>query len=129
MANNDPLGRCLVLAGRCLRSDSVPPDILKLKICSWVSHSSIRVSAVSSREAELESRSSAISELISANEDLSRSRVVLEMKCVELEEQRDRWAAEEREVKQRMEVMRKELEVRSWISMKCSTSMKRILNI
>ena len=68
---------------------------------------------MSSREAELESRSSAVSELISANEDLSRSRVVLEMKCVELEEQRDRWAAEERELKQRMEVMRKELEVRS----------------
>ena len=86
-------------------------------------HSSIRVSAVSSREAELESRSSAISELISANEDLSRSRVVLEVKCVELEEQRDRWAVEERELKQRMEVMRKELEVRSsWKSMKCSVS-------
>ena len=66
---------------------------------------------MSSREAELESRSTAISELISANEDLSRNRVVLEMKCVELEEQRDRWAVEEREVKQRMEVMRKELEV------------------
>ena len=48
-----------------------------------------------------------------ANEDLSRSRVVLEVKCVELEEQRDRWATEERELKQRMEVMRKELEVRS----------------
>ena len=73
---------------------------------------------MSSREAELESRSSAISELISANEDLSRSRVVLEVKCVELEEQRDRWATEERELKQRMEVMRKELEVRSsWKSM------------
>ena len=79
--------------------------------------------AVSSREAELESRSSAISELISANEDLSRSRVVLEVKCVELEEQRDRWAVEERELKQRMEVMRRELEVRSsWKSMKCSVS-------
>ena len=76
---------------------------------------------MSSREAELESRSSAISELISANEDLSRSRVVLEVKCVELEEQRDRWAVEERELKQSMEVMRKELEVRSlWKSMKCS---------
>ena len=76
---------------------------------------------MSSREAELESRSSAISELISANEDLSRSRVVLEVKCVELEEQRDRWATEERELKQRMEVMRRELEVRSsWKSMKCS---------
>ena len=68
---------------------------------------------MSSRETELESRSSAISELISANEDLSRSRVVLEVKCVELEEQRDRWAVEERELKQSMEVMRKELEVRS----------------
>ena len=79
--------------------------------------------AVSSREAELESRSSAISELISANEDLSRSRVVLEVKCVELEEQRDRWATEERELKQRMEVMRRELEVRSFgKSMKCALS-------
>ena len=53
-----------------------------------------------------------MSELISANEELSRSRVVLEMKCVELEEQRDRWALEERDIKQRMEQMRKELKVR-----------------
>ena len=52
-----------------------------------------------------------MSELISANEELSRSRVVLEMKCVELEEQRDRWALEERDIKQRMEQMRKELKV------------------
>ena len=68
-------------------------------------------SAVSTRDAELESRSTALSELISANEELSRSRVVLEMKCVELEEQRDRWVQEEREIKQRMEEMRKELKV------------------
>jgi hypothetical protein len=33
------------------------------------------------------------------------------MKCVEMEEQRDRWTVEEREVKQRMNVMKKELEV------------------
>ena len=59
----------------------------------------------------MESRSTALSELITANEDLSRSRVVLEMKCVELEEQRDRWVLEERDVKQRMEGMRKELKV------------------
>ena len=68
-------------------------------------------SAVSTRDAELESRSTALSELISANEELSRSRVVLEMKCVELEEQRDRWVQDEREIKQRMEEMRKELKV------------------
>ena len=68
-------------------------------------------SAVSSRDNEMESRSTALSELITANEDLSRSRVVLEMKCVELEEQRDRWVLEERDVKQRMEGMRKELKV------------------
>ena len=66
---------------------------------------------MSTRDAELESRSTALSELISANEELSRSRVVLEMKCVELEEQRDRWVQEEREIKQRMEEMRKELKV------------------
>ena len=72
----------------------------------------LNFSAVSTRDSELETRSSALSELISANEELSRSRVVLEMKCVELEEQRDRWVLEEREVKQRMEEMRKELKVR-----------------
>lgn len=66
---------------------------------------------MSSRDNEMESRSTALSELITANEDLSRSRVVLEMKCVELEEQRDRWVLEERDVKQRMEGMRKELKV------------------
>ena len=66
---------------------------------------------MSTRDAELESRSSALSELISANEELSRSRVVLEMKCVELEEQRDRWVLEEKDIKQRMEEMRKELKV------------------
>ena len=66
---------------------------------------------MSSRDNELESRSTALSELISANEDLSRSRVVLEMKCVELEEQRDRWVLEEKDIKQRMEEMRKELKV------------------
>ena len=66
---------------------------------------------MSTRDAELESRSTALSELISANEELSRSRVVLEMKCVELEEQRDRWVQDEREIKQRMEEMRKELKV------------------
>ena len=66
---------------------------------------------MSSRDNEMESRSTALSELITANEDLSRSRGVLEMKCVELEEQRDRWVLEERDVKQRMEGMRKELKV------------------
>ena len=66
---------------------------------------------MSSRDNEMESRSTALSELITANEDLSRSRVVLEMKCVELEERRDRWVLEERDVKQRMEGMRKELKV------------------
>ena len=70
---------------------------------------------MSTRDAELESRSTALSELISANEELSRSRVVLEMKCVELEEQRDRWVQEEREIKQRMEEMRKELKVWSLV--------------
>ncbi len=74
-------------------------------------------SAVNSRDSELESRSSALTELLSTNEELARSKVVLEMRCLELEEQRDRSKVEEKEMKEAMASLKKELEVTQCITL------------
>ena len=55
--------------------------------------------------------STQISDLMMSNEELCRTKVKLEIRAVELEEQKDRWEEEKQELNQNVEKLKKEVEV------------------
>ncbi len=60
---------------------------------------------------QLDEKSHQVSDLLSSNEELSRSKVTLEMRAVELEEQRDRWNEERADFQERIDRLNSRLQV------------------
>ena len=60
----------------------------------------------------MDSKSSEISRLLTENEELSRMRVSLEMRAVEVEEQRDRLERENAELSERAKAMEDRMKVK-----------------
>lgn len=52
-----------------------------------------------------------MSELVSQNDDLVRAKVKLELRAVELEEQKDRWEEERLDLKALVDTLKKNIEV------------------
>ena len=65
------------------------------------------------RDEEFGRMSSQLSELMSTNEELCRTKVKLEIRAVELEEQKDRWEYERKELEDSMETLKAEVKVNS----------------
>ena len=63
------------------------------------------------RDEEFGRMSSQLSELMSSNEELCRTKVKLEIRAVELEEQKDRWEDEKKELDENIENLKIELKV------------------
>ena len=70
------------------------------------------IPAVSSRDEDLSSKSAQISELLTQNEELARTKVSLEMRALELEEQRDRWNEERAEFTQTLDRLQAQIKVK-----------------
>ena len=74
------------------------------------------------RDEEFGRMSNQLSELMSTNEELCRTKVKLEIRAVELEEQKDRWEDEKKELDESIENLKTELKVnifpRSWYFLK-----------
>ena len=70
------------------------------------------------RDEEFGRMSNQLSELMSTNEELCRTKVKLEIRAVELEEQKDRWEDEKKELDENIENLKIELKVnifpRNW---------------
>ena len=66
---------------------------------------------ISNRNEEVDKLSHQVSQLISTNEDLARSKVSLEMRTLELEEQRDRWIEERQELNDNLNATNDKLKV------------------
>ena len=66
---------------------------------------------ISTLETEVRTKSTTIADLLSSNEELSRSKVGLEMRALELEEQRDRWNEERTELAAKVKVFGEKLQV------------------
>ena len=71
------------------------------------------VEVVREKDSEISKITGQISELLHNNEELSRARVKLEIRVVELEEQKDRWDEEKTELKQYNEHIKEEYKVQS----------------
>merc|ERR1712150_13556 len=67
---------------------------------------------VQERDGEISKMSSQISDLMLTNEELCRTKVKLEIRAVELEEQKDRWEDEKKELDQNIEQLKTEMKVR-----------------
>ena len=65
------------------------------------------------RDGEISKMSSQISDLMMTNEELCRTKVKLEIRAVELEEQKDRWEDEKKELDQNIEQLKTEMKVNS----------------
>ena len=63
------------------------------------------------RDEEFGRMSNQLSELMSTNEELCRTKVKLEIRAVELEEQKDRWEDEKKELDESIENLKTELKV------------------
>ena len=63
------------------------------------------------RDEEFGRMSNQLSELMSSNEELCRTKVKLEIRAVELEEQKDRWEDEKKELDENIENLKIELKV------------------
>ena len=63
------------------------------------------------RDEEFGRMSNQLSELMSTNEELCRTKVKLEIRAVELEEQKDRWEDEKKELDENIENLKIELKV------------------
>merc|ERR1711902_2848 len=70
------------------------------------------VEAMKDRDEEFGRMSNQLSELMSTNEELCRTKVKLEIRAVELEEQKDRWEDERKELEDSMETLKAEVKVR-----------------
>merc|ERR1712223_2307025 len=70
------------------------------------------VEAMKDRDEEFNKMSTQLSDLMSTNEDLCRTKVKLEIRAVELEEQKDRWEDERKELEDNMEVLKEEVKAR-----------------
>ena len=68
---------------------------------------------VQERDGEISKMSSQISDLMMTNEELCRTKVKLEIRAVELEEQKDRWEDEKKELDQNIEQLKTEMKVNS----------------
>jgi len=71
------------------------------------------VEAMKDRDEEFGRMSNQLSELMSTNEELCRTKVKLEIRAVELEEQKDRWEDEKKELDESIENLKTELKARS----------------
>ena len=67
--------------------------------------------AMKDRDEEFGRMSNQLSELMSSNEELCRTKVKLEIRAVELEEQKDRWEDEKKELDENIENLKIELKV------------------
>ena len=64
------------------------------------------------RDGEICKMSNQISDLMATNEELCRTKVKLEIRAVELEEQKDRWEDEKKELEQNIEQLKKDVKVK-----------------